>query len=167
MRRLPLWCAVLVVVSLPGVGSAEWLVTTDGARIETAGPWSKRAEFVVFRDTRGVLSSIRRSAIDLQASLRSSRPAAPVLTDRDIARGPYGAEGNAGRGGSAPSGRVKRYSVDDLVVDRWTRERQREIGGFEIAGDLRNATGHGLHSLGMWVVCSTPSERNWEQGRCT
>ncbi|MDX1630774.1 MAG: glutaredoxin domain-containing protein [Thermoanaerobaculia bacterium] len=54
----------MVAVSAPG----DWLVTLDGARLETQGPWEIRGSRVVFTDVRGTLCSLSFETIDLTAS---------------------------------------------------------------------------------------------------
>jgi glutaredoxin len=55
-----------VAGSLPA--AADWLVTRDGHRIETDGPWKVKGRMVVYTDTRGTLSSLRLDELDLEAS---------------------------------------------------------------------------------------------------
>ena len=43
--------------------SADWLVTLDGDRIETQGPWSIQGKLVVFTSPGGGLSSLRLADI--------------------------------------------------------------------------------------------------------
>lgn len=51
-----------------GLASADVLVTRDGGRVETEGPWEVRGRLVVFTRSGGTLSSLRLSDIDLEAS---------------------------------------------------------------------------------------------------
>lgn len=98
--RSILLVGALVLSGLAAPASADWLVMTDGTRVETDGPWSERGKLVVFTDTNGNLVSLRLSDVDLAASRQAtadaieaaSRPApAPVqqqsvfrLTDADV-----------------------------------------------------------------------------------
>ncbi|MGD2115185.1 MAG: FxLYD domain-containing protein [Acidobacteriota bacterium] len=50
--------------------AADWLVTRDGARIETEGPWKVESRLVIFKRPDGTLTSIRLSQVDLEASER-------------------------------------------------------------------------------------------------
>jgi hypothetical protein len=82
---------------------ADWLVTKDGARIETKGAWKVQGRQVVFTMPNGTLSALRAEEVDLdrsavvtaqaaEAAVRVEEPApevarrAPVmtLTERDI-----------------------------------------------------------------------------------
>jgi hypothetical protein len=91
---------------------ADWLVTLEGARVETRGPWEVRGRMVVFTQTGGTLSSIRLSEVDLEASRAATDEAAapppapapaeappppppPVLklTNADVGRGEPGLQG--------------------------------------------------------------------------
>ena len=63
--------ALTLTVSLPA--SAEWLITHDGHRIETDGPWKVKGRLVVYTDAKGTLSSIRLDEIDLEASETASQ----------------------------------------------------------------------------------------------
>ena len=48
--------------------SADWLVTNDGQRIETQGPWEVKGRQVLFTLPNGTLSVMRAADIDLEAS---------------------------------------------------------------------------------------------------
>jgi hypothetical protein len=63
--------AVAVALLLPA--AADWLVTRDGERIETAGPWRVENRLVVFKRPDGTYASMRLSAVDLEASERLTR----------------------------------------------------------------------------------------------
>ena len=58
----------LSLVLLASSAAADVLVTVKGVRIETAGPWEVKRNLVVFTTPAGVLSSVRLSEIDLEAS---------------------------------------------------------------------------------------------------
>lgn len=109
------------------VRAGDWLVTTDGERIETRGPWTVAGKTIRFENARRVLSSIPLEAIDLEASRMANAPPPPpaapapplerapvrVLTDRDFAPVPVptaaseepgpatGTEAAGGEGGAA------------------------------------------------------------------
>jgi len=108
------WPAILLVGLLaaffPGSLSADVLVTRDGQRIETRGPWEVKGRMVVFTLPNGTLSSIRADEVDLEASREATAetlaPAEelesakeerrePVLrlTTRDVGYGDAGAQG--------------------------------------------------------------------------
>jgi hypothetical protein len=60
--------ALPALLAIPPAAHADWLVTREGARIETAGPWSVRGKLVVFKLAKGDLSSMRVEQVDLAAS---------------------------------------------------------------------------------------------------
>ncbi len=93
--------ALAVACSLPA--AADWLVTRDGHRIETDGPWQVKGRLVVYTDAGGTLRSLRLDEVDVEASEAAgeeqeappaSEPAEPVekrapvlvLTDKDVPR---------------------------------------------------------------------------------
>ena len=91
--------------AVPELGAAQpsrdrsWLVTTDGVRIEIRGPWRIKGQRVLYTNDRGTLSSIRLSALDLEATERATAEKRPrtapqpkasapalVLSDRDFSK---------------------------------------------------------------------------------
>ena len=93
--------ATAAVALLASPATGDWLVTTDGSRIETDGPWTERGRTVVF-ESDGQLMSLRLADVDLEASraltaeaeAAKRRPAPPPppprpsvlrLTDADVA----------------------------------------------------------------------------------
>lgn len=63
--------ALSLAVAVPA--AADWLVTRDGARVETSGEWREEGRLIVFERTDGTLASIRKSEVDLPASERLTR----------------------------------------------------------------------------------------------
>ena len=59
--------ATAAVALLASPATGDWLVTTDGSRIETDGPWTERGRTVVF-ESDGQLMSLRLADVDLEAS---------------------------------------------------------------------------------------------------
>lgn len=74
--------AAIAVLALSGVLSADILVTVDGQEIETEGPYEVDGRRVVYRNPDGVLTAIRATSVDLDASREATeearRPAAPA-----------------------------------------------------------------------------------------
>ena len=68
MTRTSGWLIAIALWALGPSIPAEVLVTRDGQRIETQGPWQVKGRQVVFTSTQGVLSSMRLAEIDLAAS---------------------------------------------------------------------------------------------------
>lgn len=66
MKRIVAVSALLVLSTAAAL--ADVLVTQAGERIETQGPWNVKGRTVVFTSKAGVLSSVRLSEIDLEAS---------------------------------------------------------------------------------------------------
>lgn len=98
--RAPLLGA-LAVAAFAGGARADWLVTTEGERVETRGPWRLEGSRVVFEAPNGALTAVRASTIDFAATeayaAELAAPPAPeerpvpaepvlVLTDRDLPR---------------------------------------------------------------------------------
>ncbi len=103
-----IWPIILLLLAPAAAG--DWLVTHDGARVETHGPWEVRGRQVLFKlPPAGTLSSMRLDEVDLDASraatAEANRPPEPppaeeapqepvlTLTDRDVSRGELGATG--------------------------------------------------------------------------
>lgn len=84
VRRLrPIVVFALCLAAAPPA-AADWLVTRDGARVETSGEWREEGRLIVFERKDGTLASIRRSEVDLPASERLTREMA------ERARAPQG-----------------------------------------------------------------------------
>ena len=60
--------------------AGDWLVTRDGARIETAGTWQVKGSQVIFTLPGGRLSALRAADVDLEASAAETRRAAAAET---------------------------------------------------------------------------------------
>lgn len=149
----------LVCCCLAVPAAADWLVTADGQRIETSGPWQVKGKQVLFTASNGTLSSIRLSEVDLAASEQASRPAAAepepsptpppprkkpvlVLTDKDVARAPTAASPEASPAGEgaqagAPAPGPEREPV--VLVD-WQQIEKDPALGVEIMGTVRNTS---------------------------
>ncbi len=155
---------------------ADWLVTRDGARIETRGAWEVRGKLVVFELASGQLSSLRLSAVDLEASDEATAaaaaraalpeaaevPTAPakavfVLTDEDVAHvGPGGTAATPAAGGettpereSAPQGAASREPVE---VVSWRELEDAGDDGVVISGTARNQGAAVAAGLALTVV---------------
>jgi hypothetical protein len=62
---------ISITVSLAaaaGAAHGDWLVLTSGEAVETKGPWTLEGQKIVFTSTRGVLSSIRTSSVNVESS---------------------------------------------------------------------------------------------------
>jgi hypothetical protein len=65
-KALLLGLAAPFLTALPS--SADWLVTVDGGKIETKGPWKVEGQKITFTLPNGSLGILRKSEVDLDAS---------------------------------------------------------------------------------------------------
>jgi hypothetical protein len=138
---------------------ADWLVTRDGGRIETKGPWKVDGKRVVFSALDGTLSSLRMVEVDLDASRQATAadaaeakaPAAPlparksvrVLTDKDFSHpAPPAAAPDAAAGERSvtqdPASGADVLAGPVQLVD-WNQRYNQEEKQMEITGSVRNA----------------------------
>jgi len=98
-RRVAPLLAVWALFALTGPLAADWIVTRDGAIIETRGEWAVQGRIIVFTMKNGALSSLPVTDVDLDGSaaytVEQRRPkalevepkapeAVAVLTDDDV-----------------------------------------------------------------------------------
>ena len=81
--RLAKFLSILAVASAgvlcgaPAFG--DWLVTRDGAQIQTRGGWEVKGKLVLFHTADGTFSSMRLDLVDLEtSSARTEAARAPV-----------------------------------------------------------------------------------------
>ena len=153
--------AIAMLLALPATAVADWLVTQDGARIETKGPWQVKGRQVVFTLPNGTLSAMRVSEVDLDASTAATQAAnnpapaaasqAPraepardpvlVLTNKNVAAAaiPPAAEegGGASEAQAQPRPRPPGSAAVDVVT--WESRDSQDVDGLEIVGTLRNS----------------------------
>lgn len=145
-----------------GPASADWLVTREGARVETKGAWTVKGKLVVFHTAAGKLSSLRVAEVDLDASRRVTEEAvaaqaqaaaepetAPerkkpvrVITDKDVR--PAGQPAEEAEEGAAAEGEAEApgpTSGPGLVIEGWSQERDPKEDHVVITGTLQNASG--------------------------
>jgi hypothetical protein len=140
---------------------ADWLVTNEGGRVETKGPWQMKGKLVVFtRADDGALASLRASEVDLDASakvtaaakVQATAPPPPVvpqkklavLTDKDF-RKPASA-GVAGATDSAPAAHS-----GPLVVSDWKRVDSPSGDGISVEGTVHNSTNEAMINTSVEV----------------
>ena len=151
---------VLVLGALAGLAApalrADWLVTREGARVETKGAWTVRGKLVVFTTPTDTLASIRLDEVDLDASRRATeaaveraekvaepeapkrrKPSVRVLTDADFKRPTPPGEGEAAAGDEAPAP-AGDVSSGGLEVVSWERVAEPGEEGVRLAGMVRN-----------------------------
>jgi hypothetical protein len=164
-------CVVLALgLLLPAAG--DWLVTRDGQRVETDGPWRVEDRLIVFTQKDGTLASVRRSSIDLEASERLTREMAERarapreataqeeprtatirLTEEDLPpagrlSGPEGESEN----GQGNDGDEEEQADESLQVTSWDEVEGRDGAGLAFVGEVRNITEHTALGLGVEVI---------------
>lgn len=141
---------------------ADWLVTRDGARIETKGTWKVDGRRVLFTLPNGTLSSLRATEVDLDLSaLETTRareaqaaPAAPPakrepvlrLTEKEIPPMRLDEEEAAG------AKKDEAASTSGLEVVSWEKTEAASGDGVEIFGTLRNAGTNNITSPSLMVM---------------
>lgn len=163
MRRFLLLLTGLGWAAGAAPAAADWLVTRDGARLETRGPWKTQGKLVVFTTAEGNLASLRAEQLDLEASRRATeeaklppppaaeeaqaqeeRRAVVSITDADIAKiaKPKPPAGEAAAApsspGAAPGGAAVAAAVSPVNVVNWQQLDLNDRTGVEVSGQLRN-----------------------------
>lgn len=152
----PLAAGLLALLAAAGAtlpAAADWLVTADGQRVETDGPWKVQGRMVVFKRTNGTLSSLRLSELDLEASRQATeeaaRPAPPppppppkkpvlVLTDEDVAH--VTPEGEPPPPAEAPAEPAKPPAAAGLEITDWRQVDDPENLDVQILGTVTNTS---------------------------
>lgn len=151
-RSALLACALLSVLA-PAVLSADWLVSRQGERIETRGPWKVKGNQVVFHQPNGTLSALRLADVDLDASTAATAkaaepppppapPAEPrkavlVLTEKDLPPVEEKEEAAPAAEGEKPAASPN----EPLVVSEWQRVVMPDGVGVQIVGTVTNQGG--------------------------
>lgn len=165
--------AVLVLAALLGAAgpaAADWLVTKEGARVETKGAWTVKGKLVVFKTADGKLSSLRLSEVDLDASRNATEEAVAasaradaepekpverkksvrVITDKDVRQAP--APGTPEAAEAAEAAQAGAASGPGVLVDTWKQDRDSEDGHVVINGSLQNSSGATATELQLKVM---------------
>lgn len=150
----------------PAPAAADWLVTRDGARIETKGKWRVEGAKVVFDLPNGTMGVLRKTEVDLDASAaasaaKSPAPATPagerapgqlrdprapregkkpvlVVTDKDIRKkGPAIDEPDPAQVSTQSASSTAGNNGSPVVVESW-RQALGDNGEIEIFGVLKN-----------------------------
>jgi hypothetical protein len=167
--------ATVLLVALPA--AADWLVTRDGARLETEGSWELRGKLVVFT-ADGRLSSLSLDEVDLEASREltaqqaqesqvppeaAEPPAEPkpkavmVITEKDLPprRRPAGAEtpssGQTPPEGGAGGQQAITTPRSVLTVPEW-QITDESTEGIVLAGRLANPTEDAATAISLGVM---------------
>lgn len=151
-------CLCVAALSPAAPARADWLVTNDGGKVETRGPWKVDGKRVVFTLKDGTLSSLRLTEVDLDASRQATTAmaeeakaakaaaaaeAAPVkksvrsLTDKDFVRPPAPPKDDAKEGDAKPAPDSTTAPGAVKVVD-WKQSHNQDTHALEITGSVRN-----------------------------
>jgi hypothetical protein len=166
--------SLAVIAGVVGIAgrpaAADWLVTREGARVETKGAWTVKGKLVVFKAADGKLSSLRLADVDLDASRNATEEAVAasavadaetgkpaerkksvrVITDKDVRQAAAPAAGDpAASDASAPAGPT---SGPGVVVDTWKQDADSKDGHVVINGSLQNASGATAAELQLKVM---------------
>jgi hypothetical protein len=111
---------VTLATTTAAPAAADWLVTSEGARVETHGPWQVKGKLIVFTGADGTLSSLRLSQVDLAASKQATedklkmveedisvrtperKKSVRSITDKDVGHGGPADAANAANVANAP-----------------------------------------------------------------
>jgi hypothetical protein len=170
--RLPLLAvAVVALAATTGAARADWLVTKDGGRVETKGPWKVDGRRIIFTLPNGMLSSMRADDVDLdqsaavtaqavEAAQAASQPKpepkkAPILTltEKDIPPSPGEGEEAAPAEAGAEKGAA---TTSQLQVTDWQKMPTGDGDGVEIFGTLRNDGNANITSPSVMVMIYGP-----------
>lgn len=169
-KRYPMVLALAALLAgVAGPAAADWLVTKEGAKVETQGAWTVKGKLVVFKTADGKLASLRVADVDLDASRNATeeavaaqaqaeaepeKPAEPerrksvrTITDKDVRQAGAPAAPDSPEG-SAPGP----TSGPGVVVDTWKQDRDSQDGHVVITGSLQNASGATAVDLQLRVM---------------
>lgn len=171
LRRSVILLALAALPGAAGSARADWLVTREGARVETRGAWTVKGKLVVFETAAGKLSSLRVAEVDLDASHRATeeavaaqaqaaaepdkpaqrRKSVRVITDKDVrqaapvpeAQPATGPTGEetAAEGGEEGAPAAGPASGPGLMVERWEQGKDPAKDHVVVTGTLQNASG--------------------------
>ena len=150
----------------PAPARADWLVTRDGARLETKGAWKVDGRRVLFTLPNGTLSTVRTDEVDLDQSalvttqaqggpgdagsrsLKEKKEPVLRLTEKDIP--PVSAARNGGRGNRGrwrrPANRGPPRRRGEKTKPRrsrcisWEKTENATGDGLEIFGTIKNGS---------------------------
>ena len=159
--KMALALAAILAASPALPAKADWLVTREGARVETKGAWKVKGKLVVFHTAAGELSSLRVAEVDLDASRRVTEEAVAaqaqaaaeadkpaerkkpvrVITDKDVQRAAPAPEPEAEADGEAEAApETGPASGPGVVVETWNQARHPEQDHVLINGTLQNSS---------------------------
>jgi hypothetical protein len=160
--------AALAASAVPA--RADWLVTKDGARLETKGPWKVEGRRVVFTLPNGMLSALRADDVDLDqsaavtahavdAAKKAAEPKpepkkAPILTltEKDIPPSPSAGEDTGDDTAAADQSKTAAASGSDLQVISWDKTPTADETGIEVFGTIKNNGQNNITSPSIMVA---------------
>jgi hypothetical protein len=159
--------AALAAAGVPRAG-ADWLVTRQGARVETRGSWQEKGKLVVFNRPDGTLASLRLADVDLPASRKATReevevkaqpPKEPVkpqkkesiakLSDKDFRRPAAEPEKEPAKEEKPGADSAKKPGT--VAVASWERGKSPEDGHVMVSGTVRNMATDQATAVGVTV----------------
>jgi hypothetical protein len=164
VRFRTLLLAGAAALGLAGLAAADWLVTKDGAWVETKGPWKVDGRRIVFTSPTGTLSALRADDVDLDASAaltaqkeeEARRAAEPkvvekrtpvlVLTEKELPATAVEEEDEGATGAQAAAG------GSPLEVASWEKVQNPTSDTLEIFGTIRNVGRVNVTSPSMLVM---------------
>lgn len=156
-RRTAFGFALAALVGISGTlapAEADWLITREGGRVETQGPWTVKGKLVVFKTAEGKLSSLRLAEVDLDASRRYTEEAVAARAQAD-AEEPGEEARPAERRRSVRSITDKDVRQAEpgergLVVESWSPSRA--DGKLVVGGTLQNLSSAPMAELKLKVL---------------
>lgn len=152
---LLLAAALAALPATTAPAAADWLVTRDGARIETRGAWQVDGRRVLFTLPNGTLSAIRSDEVDLDKSaLATAEARAPLavrapeeatrkepvlrLTEKDIPPSSLIDESEEPADGTQGGDPKNGDPASALEVISWEKTENSTGDGVEIFGTIKN-----------------------------
>lgn len=159
----------LAALGFAAPAAADWLVTRDGARIETKGAWRVDGKRVLFDLPNGTLSTIRVDEVDLDLSAVATAEArnaaaqpTPVaqpkrepvlrLTEKEhppVGQLPEDEDGAAENGGAGDAAATEGAALE---VISWEKTEIASGDGVEIFGTIRNNSPNMITSPSVMVA---------------
>ena len=164
------------LLSFGSAASADWLVTTDGATVETRGAWEVKGTMVVFTSPTGVLSSLPLSAVNLEASevhtqqmieaagapeaeAPIQRQAVMVITDADVRHVDPSAPSteDVDEATETVATPAPGSEGSGLAVTSWDESYNVDENLVEVTGSLRNSGRNPATSISLSVLLYSDS----------
>ena len=156
LRKVLVSLALAALLAVPA--AADWLVTREGAKIETRGPWTVRGSLVVFTLANGTRATedAARPAEALQDA--AAEPPAPdpvlILTNKDVrtaGEALAGIERPEKGKETSEDGKIVSDDESGVLVSKWSEEPSMAGGGIAITGWIENRTNEVVAKLQLKV----------------